>query len=117
MRQQVFQVVLGVALCAAFPVFADLTFQKLDADAVQTLLSEKTLTYSDATQQFYAAGRTLYTSSRPSWGYWSIRGAQYCSRWPPNSQCDCNDLWVSQGGTTVRFLDAWDNASDGRFLE
>jgi hypothetical protein len=117
MRQQVFQVALGVALCAAQTVLADATFQQLNAKAAEALLTDKTLKYSDATQTFNASGRTVYTTSRPSWGYWSIRGAQYCSQWPPNSEWACFDLWLSEDGKTARFVDAWDNATDGRFVE
>ncbi|MEM8698034.1 MAG: hypothetical protein AAGF44_02635 [Pseudomonadota bacterium] len=59
---------------------------------IRALLSEFTLTYEAAVQTFYASGRTLYDDGQPSWGYWEVRGDQYCSQWPPQAGWACYDV-------------------------
>jgi hypothetical protein len=77
-------------------------------------LTEQTLKYATATQTFYASGKTLYDSGRPSWGYWRVEGDQYCSQWPPN------DLWACYGleqqGVKVRFVGQRDDITEGSFV-
>lgn len=91
-------------LCAA----AD-GFGLLDGPQIETALTDRALVYDDgATQDFRASGRTLYNAGRDSWGYWAVRGDQYCSQWPPTDGWYCYD--VSQNGDVVRFI-----AEDGSF--
>jgi len=87
------------------------SWQLLDADGVRAVLTDKTYEYQRGeVQEFFASGRTLYSSSRPSWGYWEVRGAQYCSQWPPS------DLWacysVAQRGAAIRFIGAHQDVYD-----
>jgi len=83
------------------------TWRALDGAEIAEVLSDQTLIYERATQRFYASGRTLYNAGQESWGYWAVRGDQYCSQWPPGDQWDCYDMAAMAG--QVRFIGA-----DGR---
>lgn len=105
---------LCVLLCAT-PVMAD-TWVPLSGDEIRAALTDATLDYGEATvQEFRASGRTLYTrGGRDSWGYWEVRGDQYCSQWPPS------DLWACYGmarqGDVLRFIGEAGDVSDGRLV-
>ena len=93
----------------------------LDGAGVQAALEEVTLVYDadngGATQHFYASGRTLYDSGRPSWGYWAVRGDQYCSQWPPSDGWSCYDLERNATGDMLRFVAGDGSSSIGEVSE
>ena len=96
---------------AALPAYAAEFVPMSGADITSTLTGAK-LTYDGgAWQDFRASGRTLYNTGRDSWGYWEVRGDQYCSQWPPS------DLWACYGmarqGQVIRFIDANGETIDG----
>jgi len=76
------------------------------------MLTDQVLVYEDATQKFFASGRTLFDASEPSWGSWVVRGDQYCSLWPPSDTWDCYDM--TRAGQSVQFVDSYGNVSQGR---
>ncbi|MEM9350405.1 MAG: hypothetical protein AAGA47_09100 [Pseudomonadota bacterium] len=56
-----------------------------------------------AEQEFFASGKTLYTSGEPSWGNWTVRGDEYCSQWPPSGTWDCYGVRVHS--IMIEFVD------------
>jgi len=72
---------------------------------IEALLSGQRLVYQNATQEFYASGRTMYDAGRESWGSWRVQGDKYCSQWPPSEQWTC--YGISLSGNTVRFRRQW----------
>lgn len=82
---------LVALLFAPVVVWAD-EWRPLDGAGIAARLTDQTLIYENATQRFYASGRTLYDAGQDSWGYWAVRGDQYCSQWPPGDQWDCYDM-------------------------
>jgi len=107
------RMVMVAAFCAS-PVLAQ-DWQPMSGDEITAALTDQVLTYEDATQKFFASGRTLYDSSLPSWGSWAVRGDQYCSLWPPSDTWDCYNM--ARAGQVVQFLDSYGNVSEGRFVE
>lgn len=83
-------------------------WQKLDDAGIMDALSDRTLIYDNASQEFHKDGRTLYQAAAPSWGGWRASGGQYCSVWPPSSVWTCYDLEREVDGLRVRFT-----SSDG----
>lgn len=82
---------LTVALALiALPAMAEET--PLSGPQITKALADKTLTYASATQEFRASGATYYDDGQPSWGYWEVRGDQYCSTWPPQNGWVCYDV-------------------------
>ena len=79
----------------------------MTAAEITQALTDQTYEYAEAWQEFRASGRTLYNAGRDSWGYWAVRGDQYCSQWPPGDQWDCYDM-EQAGPGLIRFV-----ASDG----
>ena len=83
----------------------------MDGAQITRALTGQSLTYANATQDFHASGRTLYNAGQDSWGYWTVRGDQYCSMWPPS------DLWscyaMARQGRTLRFIGAAGDVTDG----
>ena len=90
-------------------------WRALTGAEIAEALTDQSLVYANATQRFYASGRTLYDAGQDSWGYWAVRGDQYCSQWPPGDQWDCYDMAVA--GDIVRFIGADGSITDGTFLE
>ncbi|MEO1733028.1 MAG: hypothetical protein AAFR45_05280 [Pseudomonadota bacterium] len=79
-------------------------------------MTNKKLTYeSGAWQDFRASGRTLYNAGEDSWGYWGVRGDQYCSMWPPSDLWACYDM--ARSGDVIRFIGASGDVTDGRYSE
>ena len=69
---------------------------------IRDALAGRDLLYTDgARQQFGADGTTLYRSPGISEGRWTVRGARYCSQWPPSETWACYDLAIA--GAEVRF--------------
>ena len=100
-----------IALLFAMPVAADEVWTPLSGAQIAEALTGKVLEYPGGWQDFRASGRTLYNTGRDSWGYWAVRGDQYCSMWPPS------DLWACYGmarrGDVLRFIGAAGDITDG----
>ncbi len=92
-------------------------WQRLDGPGVTQSLQDVELKYDVARQIFYKSGRTLYDSGRPSWGYWAVRGDQYCSQWPPSNGWDCYDLERHVGGDRFRFISETGYITEGIIVE
>ncbi|KPA22313.1 hypothetical protein shim_05910 [Shimia sp. SK013] len=105
---------IGVFVLAAGSVSAA-EWQVLSGEEISAMLTDKSAAYDGATQVFYASGRTLYTAGADSWGYWQVRGNQYCSQWPPSGLWDCYGVLVQ--GQQVRFVAADGSFSDGTLKE
>lgn len=107
---------MSAALLAAFPRFALAEdWAPLDGAAIAEALTDQSLIYANARQTFFASGRTLYNAGQDSWGYWAVRGDQYCSQWPPSDGWDCYDVARLSG--QVRFTAADGSTIDGEFVE
>ncbi len=84
-----------------------------EAGILAALLDREVLYESGARQDFRPSMRTLYTSGRPSWGYWAIRDDQYCSMWPPSDIWACYDMERLERG--IRFIGAGGDITDGTY--
>ena len=91
-------------------------FEPLTGDQITAALTDRALIYDDgATQDFRLSGRTLYNAGRDSWGYWAVRGDQYCSQWPPGDEWACYDL--ESDGVVLRFVAEDGSYTDGVYKE
>jgi hypothetical protein len=88
-----------------------------DAGDVAALLSERSVDYPDAAQDFFGDGTTAYFADRPASGRWEARDGRYCTQWPPEEEWNCFDLAVSGDGARVRFTDDAGNEVVGVFRE
>ena len=83
----------------------------LSGSEIEKILTDQTVDYAEAWQDFRASGRTLYNAGRDSWGYWDVRGDEYCSMWQPS------DLWacysMARSGDVVRFIGEAGDVTDG----
>ncbi|SLN59311.1 hypothetical protein PSJ8397_03149 [Pseudooctadecabacter jejudonensis] len=96
-------------LCA--PTVGLAQMEPMTGPQIAAALTDRALVYDDgATQDFRASGRTLYNAGRDSWGYWAVRGDQYCSQWPPSDGWFCYDM--ARQGDGLRFI-----AEDGSFTD
>ncbi len=78
-------------------------FEPMTGAQIEAGLKNMILTYPGGElQSFFPSGRTLYDAGRPSWGYWEVRGDQYCSQWPPADGWACYDM--DTNGTVLRFI-------------
>ncbi|MEM6305632.1 MAG: hypothetical protein AAF744_13015 [Pseudomonadota bacterium] len=106
---------VGLALWAAGAPQAQEAWERLSGAEIAEALTERRLSYASGSQVFYASGRTLYDSGRPSWGYWAVRQDRYCSMWPPS------DLWacyaLERRGTALRFVGAAGDVTEGVYAE
>lgn len=109
----VLRILVAISCIIALPAWAD--WVKLDGAEINAALSEKSLIYPNATQTFYASGRTLYNAGRDSWGYWAARGDQYCSQWPPGDLWSCYDLETD--GDKLRFVAEDGSATIGQYAK
>lgn len=100
-------------ICAA-PVAAQ-EWRAMSGAEITAALTDRRLQYDNATQHFYASGRTLYNAGRDSWGYWAVREDQYCSQWPPGAQWDCYDMAMASG--VIRFIGGDGSTTDGVYAE
>ena len=108
----------ALLLCIfAAPALAQTDWVPMTGPEVQAALTGKTLRYNaDTVQDFRASGRTLYThKGQESWGYWGVRGDQYCSQWPPSSLWECYDMARTQGA--VRFIGTSGDQTDGIYVD
>lgn len=104
-----------VSIVAAGPALAE--WRAMTGAEVTQALTDATLAYAAATQKFYASGRTLYDAGRPSWGYWAVRGDQYCSQWPPSDGWACYAMQRDDEAGALRFVGAGGDVTVGRFVE
>ncbi len=94
---------LAIVIAMALPAVATAEGEwvPMHGAEIVSALTERALQYETARQTFYASGRTLYDSGRPSWGYWQVQDDRYCSMWPPS------DLWacyaLERRGEMLRF--------------
>lgn len=107
---------MTAAILALWPAvgLAD-DWMPLNGAGIMATLADNSLIYSNAEQQFYASGRTLYNAGQDSWGYWVVRGDQYCSQWPPADRWDCYDMETRAG--VIRFIGNDDSITDGIFVK
>ena len=104
-----------VALALSGPVHAQ-NWTDLTGAQIAEALTDRLVTYdNDATQRFFASGRTLYTHGEPSWGAWEIREDAYCSHWPPAPVWDCYTV-QGAGPEEIAFEDAFGNRFEGRVV-
>ena len=102
-----------VALVLAGPVQAQ-EWTDLTGAEIADALTDRLVTYdNDATQRFFASGRTLYTHGEPSWGSWEVREDAYCSLWPPAPVWDCYTV-QGAGPSGIAFEDDHGNRFEGR---
>lgn len=88
----------------------------IDGAQIEQALSGRSVVYEDgSTQDFRPSGATLYNAGQDSWGYWAVRGDQYCSQWPPSDGWTCYD--VAWNGERVRFIAGDDSFSDGFYSD
>ncbi|MEM9975021.1 MAG: hypothetical protein AAF771_12650 [Pseudomonadota bacterium] len=69
----------------------------------------------DAEQRFFASGRTEYVFGNPRWGWWEVRGDEYCSLWPPSDEWECYAVSRAPDGDAVRFIGAEGDVTEGAF--
>lgn len=113
----------ALALCwsagavSASAAAADQVWTPMTGPEVRAALTGQTLRYNlETIQDFRASGRTLYThKGRESWGYWALRGDQYCSQWPPNALWDCYDM--AKSDMTIRFIGKSGDVTDGTYVD
>lgn len=82
----------------------DGAWEALSGGDIREAFTGKILDYGEKWQDFRGSGRTLYFSGQESWGYWAVRGDQYCSMWPPSDFWGCYD--IERRGDTLRFVGA-----------
>lgn len=92
---------LAVFLCLPCMLSAE-GWRVMTGEEIAVALTDRNLIYDNATQSFYESGRTLYNAGQDSWGYWAVRGDQYCSQWPPADGWDCYDM--AESGGMLRFI-------------
>lgn len=107
---------LGFVTLFAAPALAQ-DWVVLKGARIERALDDRSVIYEAARQKFYASGRTLYDNGRPSWGYWAVRGDQYCSQWPPADGWACYDLAVTPDGSGVKFISQTGYETKGLFEE
>jgi len=104
----------AVLMALPFAVGAqDANWQSLTGPEIREALTGRTVDYAGQWQDFRASGRTLYFSGRESWGYWQVRGDQYCSMWPPSDLWACYDM--ARRGDTLRFIGAAGDVSEATY--
>ncbi len=108
---------LSIALCFAPTLALAEEWKALDGAGVTFALTARVLAYDAGAQQdFFADGRTLYTSDGTnSWGHWRVQGNQYCSNWLPSDRWDCYDL--AQLGLKLRFSQNGAPPAIGQYID
>ncbi|MEP4194190.1 MAG: hypothetical protein ABJL99_00985 [Aliishimia sp.] len=104
-----------IAALFAMPAMAQEAWVSLTGPEIQDALTGRTLQYSAAWQDFRASGRTLYNSGADSWGYWAVRGDQYCSMWPPSDLWACYDM--ERAGNRLRFVGQGDDITEADYAD
>ena len=107
---------IALIACLALPGVAQAEdWTLMTGEEIGIALTDRTLQYKSASQTFYASGKTLYDSGRPSWGYWEVRGDQYCSTWPPNDLWACYDM--DRQGDRLRFVGQGDDITEATYAD
>lgn len=102
---------LAVLIATPASAHEDGHWRALAASEISYALNERIYVYEGGeTQRFYASGRTLYNAGQDSWGYWAVRGDQYCSQWPPADGWSCYDMDGDEESGAIRFI-----APDGSY--
>ncbi len=102
---------LMVLVLAAPAAAEESDWTMMSGKDIEMVLTGATVDYSNAWQDFRASGRTLYNAGSDSWGYWGVRGDQYCSMWPPSDLWACYDMAQKDG--MVRFVGEAGDVTDG----
>lgn len=100
----------------AGPAFAE-DWVQLTGPEIEAALNDVTLDYGQNWQQFFKSGRTLYNNGRDNWGYWAVRGDQYCSQWPPADGWECYDMAREASSAQLRFISERGHITDGHIME
>lgn len=108
------KILIALLIGSATPALTE-NFEPLTAAQITESLTDRKLQYENAWQDFRASGRTLYNAGRDSWGYWAVRGDQYCSSWPPGDQWNCYNM--ARSGDTLRFIAPDGSYTDGVYAE
>ncbi len=106
---------IAALLVCASPALAEEEWIPLSGPEIVTALTDRKLDYANAWQEFRASGRTLYNAGADSWGYWQVRGDQYCSQWPPSGLWDCYDM--ARKGDMLRFIGPHQDTTDGVYAD
>ncbi len=106
--------VLAALLLLAGSAHAE-DWRAMSGDEITEALTDRALIYPNATQRFFSSGRTRYNAGQDSWGYWAVRGDQYCSQWPPADGWDCYDM--ATNGAALRFIGFDGSTTDGVYAE
>ncbi len=80
------------------------SWEQLNQKESEQALVGTSLKYDNATQVFYASGRTLYDEGRESWGYWRVEGDRYCSQWPPADGWACYTVARRTLDGSIKFI-------------
>jgi len=91
------------------------SWQPMSWDAITRALTDRKVQYRQGWQVFHASGRTLYNAGQDSWGYWAVRGEQYCSMWPPSDIWACYDM--ARSGAQLRFIGAAGDTTDAVYAD
>ena len=108
-------IILGLTVSIAAASAGAEDWTPLTGDDIEAALSGQKLQYDTAWQEFRASGRTLYNAGLDSWGYWAVRGDQYCSQWPPADGWACYDM--ARRGDWLRFIGESGAVTDGQVVE
>ena len=102
---------------AAIPSFAtaQAVISMTGVEITQALEGRALIYEGGETQDFRSSGATLYNAGRDSWGYWAVRGDQYCSQWPPRGMWDCYDM--ARVGEALRFIADDGSYTDGEYTD
>ena len=83
---------------------------------ISQALTERSLTYGNAGQTFFASGGTVYRrGGRESSGVWRVEQDQYCSLWPPHDLWSCYHL--ERLGDAFRFVGTEGDMTVGRYVQ
>ena len=102
-------------LCSCALAQAGDVWEPMSGAEITHVLTDRKLQYPQAWQDFRASGRTLYNAGADSWGYWAVRGGQYCSMWPPSDTWACYDMARSED--RLRFIGAAGDITDAVYAD
>lgn len=107
-------ILLGIlTMSAGFAQGEEAAWTPMNGAQITQALTDRSVQYENAWQQFNASGRTLYNAGRDSWGYWGVRGDQYCSLWPPSDLWACYEM--AQRGDMLRFIGQAGDITDATY--
>ncbi len=110
-------IALLLSLITAIPS-ATAEEKPLSGDDIRVWLTDHTAIGlgSDWKQYFSKDGATPYWApgGAKSLGYWSVRGDEYCSRWPPNTDWTCYKMSGEEKDGTRRVSWIAPSGIDGR---